>query len=295
MCNRGEVFNIQRFSSSDDPGIRTVVFLKGCPLNCAWCHNPESKNVKTEMFFNEELCIKCGNCIGACPQNSHFCVNENHIFDREKCVKVCPSGALKLCGDEKSAEDVLSTVLRDKIFYEESGGGMTVSGVEPLLQYDFTLSLLKLAKENKLHTAIETSGFLNRDLSVINQYTDLWMYDIKLFSDKEHIKYTGVSNKKIFENLTFLDKIGAKIILRCPIIPSVNFSKKHFDEIAILSNRLNNVIEINLESYHPLGISKAQQLGKNQAYKNDKFLKKSFLEPFAHEIQEKTNKAVIVI
>lgn len=162
------------------------------------------------------------------------------------------------------------------------------------MQYDFALSILKLAKENNIHTAIETSGFSDRDLAEINLYTDLWLYDIKLFSNENHIKYTGVSNEKILENLFFLDKIGAKIILRCPIIPKLNFSENHFDELAKLSNKLNNVEAIHLEPYHPLGISKSEQLCKNQTYKNNSFLEKSLLEPFCKKLQENTNKAVII-
>lgn len=300
MHNSGKIFNIQHFSTSDGPGIRTVVFLKGCPLSCAWCHNPESKSCETEIFYQQDSCIGCGGCIEGCRSGCHIFEKGKHIFKREKCVNCmecvnkCPTSALKACGEEKSAEEVMATVMRDKQFYDCSGGGLTVSGGEPLFQYDFTLALLKLAKKYNLHTAVETSGFTNIDMSLLQEYVDLWLYDIKLFPEQEHIKYTGVSNKKILEKLILLDRMGAKIILRCPIIPNVNFSKEHFQGLAMLANKLNNIVSIHLEAYHPLGISKAQQLGKISEYQNNCFLEKTSLENFAAELKAGTNKAVII-
>ena len=301
MNSKGKIFNIQRFSTSDGPGIRTVVFMKGCPLNCAWCHNPESKSTATELFYKGELCIACGSCSNVCAVNGHTLTDGVHLFDREKCVRCgkcvegCYSNALEICGEERTAEEVIDIVLHDKPFYEESGGGITLSGGEPLIQYDFTLSLLKLAKQHGLHTAIETSGFSNRDLTILNDFVDLWLYDIKVFPEEEHIKYTGVSNKVIFDNLYQLDRIGARIILRCPIIPDVNMTPQHFTAIADLANTLDNVTAIHLEPYHPLGLSKAEQLGKGQPYQNNKFLEPSVLEPFADMLREKTKKEVVVL
>lgn len=301
MHNSGKIFNIQRFSTSDGPGIRSVVFLKGCPLNCEWCHNPESKSNETEILYRQESCIGCGGCFKNCRSGCHIFENGKHIFERKKCVNctecanICPTNALKACGEEKSTEEVIATVMRDKQFYDNSGGGLTVSGGEPLFQYDFTLALLKQAKKYNLNTAIETSGFTNRDLTLLQQYVDLWLYDIKLFPEQEHIKYTGVSNKKIFENLMLLDRMGAKIILRCPIIPDVNFSNEHFQMLAVLANKLNNIESIHLEAYHPLGISKAQHLGKISKYQNNSFLERSSLENFAAEFKASTSKDVRII
>lgn len=301
MYSKGKIFNIQRFSTSDGPGIRTVVFMKGCPLNCAWCHNPESKSTATELFYKDELCIACGSCGNVCAANGHTLADGMHDFDRKKCVRcgkcveVCYSNALEICGEERTAEEIIDTVLRDRQFYEQSVGGITLSGGEPLMQYDFTLSLLRLAKKNHLHTAVETSGFSDRDLTILNNFVDLWLYDIKLFPEEEHIKHIGVSNKVIFDNLRLLNRVGAKIILRCPIIPDINMTFEHFEALADLANALNNVIAIHLEPYHPLGLSKAEQLGKNQAYQIDKFLEPSLLEPFANLLQAKTNKEVVII
>lgn len=301
MYSSRKIFNIQRFSTSDGPGIRTVVFMKGCPLNCAWCHNPESKSQATEIFYKNGQCIACGACADICTVKAHTLLEGIHLFDREKCVhcgkcaKICCSNALELCGEEKSAEEIIDIVLQDKPFYDESNGGITLSGGEPLMQYDFSLSLLKLAKRNHLHTAIETSGFSNRDLATLNDFVDLWLYDIKVFPEEEHIKYTGVSNKVIFDNLHLLNSNGAKIVLRCPIIPDINMTREHFENLADLANTLNNVIAIHLEPYHPLGLSKATQLGKNQPYLNDKFLESSSIEHFAEMLRAKTKKEVIII
>lgn len=243
---KGNIFNIQRFSTSDGPGIRTVVFLKGCPLNCAWCHNPESKNQKIEILYNQELCIGCGKCIKVCKNDCHS-FGERLIFNRtlclscNECASVCPSKALEVCGKETTVSDVIEIVKRDIPFYEESGGGLTISGGEPLMQYDFTLELLKSSKKVGIHTAIETCGFTNKNIKELSKYNDLWLYDIKLFENSKHIKYTGVSNDIILKNLYNLDNINANIILRCPIIPDINTSEDHFDNIASLSNTLKNV------------------------------------------------------
>lgn len=301
MYNIGKIFNIQRFSTSDGPGIRTVVFLKGCPLNCAWCHNPESKRIETEIFYKPDICVGCGSCVNVCANNCHTFTDAMHYFNREKCdgcgqcINVCCTKALEICGEEKTAEEIMEIVLRDKPFYEESGGGITLSGGEPLVQYGFTLSLLKLAKEQGLHTAIETSGFAGKDIKELNRYIDLWLYDMKLFPEDEHIKYTGVSNEKIFENLYMLDRMGAQIILRCPIIPKVNLTEKHFMALAELVDKLNGIMAIHLEPYHPLGLSKAQQLNKTQAYQNDTFLEPSLIQPFADMLRAKTGTDVIII
>lgn len=301
MYNTGKVFNIQRFSTADGPGIRTVVFLKGCPLDCAWCHNPESKSGLTEILYKQNCCIGCGECNRVCLHGAHGFTGGIHRFEREKCIgcekcaEVCCTEALEVCGKEISAEEIIDNVLRDEPFYRESGGGITLSGGEPLMQYNFSLSILALAKKYGLHTAVETCGFLNRNISEINKFTDLWLYDIKLLDEGEHIKFTGVSNKKILENLRLLDSIGARIILRCPIIPNVNLNESHFTKLAKLINSLTNVEAVNLEPYHPLGIFKAQQIGKTQAYKNECFLNVAEIKPFAEKLSAEVKTKILII
>ena len=301
MYNKGTIFNIQRFSTSDGPGIRTVIFLKGCPLNCAWCHNPESKSAAGEVFYKPELCISCGACVNICENHCHTLVDGTHAFEREHCMRCgkcadgCFTKALEYCGEEKTVREVLDVALRDLPFYEESGGGITLSGGEPLMQYAFTYALLKHAKEQGLHTAIDTSGFSQQDLTALAEYVDLWLYDVKLLPDSQHIQYTGVSNQIILENLSLLDRIGANIILRCPMIPDVNMTYDHMDGLAKLANDLPSVTGIHLEPYHPLGLSKAQQLGKQQSYPNDTFLEANHFNPFVAYLQSKTSTTVLVI
>ena len=298
--HKGKIFNIQRFSTSDGPGIRTVVFFKGCPLDCAWCHNPESKSRKTELFYNVEKCIGCGSCVDVCSQKAHFLAEGYHSFLRKNCIncgrcaEVCFAEALKLCGEEKSAEEIVEAALADAPFYGDVGG-ITLSGGEPLLQYDFALEILKLAKEKGLNTAIETCGYTNKNLAEINGLTDLWLYDIKLLSEDEHKKYTGADNKTILKNLKALDKLGANTVLRCPIIPRVNFNEAHFESLAVLADSLTHVSAVHLEPYHPLGICKAEKLGRVQKYKNEEFLNPDELQEFSRLLAERVKCEVRII
>lgn len=189
----------------------------------------------------------------------------------------------------------MKEVLKDRIFYENSGGGITLTGGEPLMQYDFSLSVLKKAKENGLNTAIETCGYTEKSLFEISEYVDFWLYDIKLLDNGMHKKYTGVPNEKILENLKYLDSIGASVILRCPIIPEINMTKRHFSAIAELKNSLACVKAIHLMPYHPMGISKSKRLGKKQAYSNKEFLEKSALKPFADMLKKSSDTNVQIM
>ena len=264
----GTVFNIQRFCVNDGPGIRTTVFLKGCPLSCAWCHNPESNSARPELFYDADKCVSCGRCVSLCPQKAHLMENGRHQLRRESCVRCmacaethCP--ALAAAGETRRAEDVMAEVLRDRPFYQASGGGMTLSGGEPFFQEAFALKLLRLAREAQVHTCVETCGFA--PLSVLEQaarWVDLFLYDIKLTDPALHRQWTGVSNDRILENLRALDKMGAKTVLRCPVIPGVNDTPAHFQGVAKIANSLMHLQEIHLEPYHPLGVSKARRLGR---------------------------------
>lgn len=264
----GTVFNIQRFCVNDGPGIRTTVFLKGCPLSCAWCHNPESNSARPELFYDADQCVSCGRCVSLCPQKAHLMENGRHQLRRESCVRCmacaethCP--ALAAAGETRRAEDVMAEVLRDRPFYQASGGGMTLSGGEPFFQEAFVLDLLRLAREAQVHTCVETCGFA--PLSLLEQaarWVDLFLYDIKLTDPALHRQWTGVSNDRILENLRALDKMGAKTVLRCPVIPGVNDTPAHFQGVAKIANSLMHLQEIHLEPYHPLGVSKARRLGR---------------------------------
>ncbi|MBR5587083.1 MAG: glycyl-radical enzyme activating protein [Clostridia bacterium] len=283
MCN-GKIFNIQRFCTNDGPGIRTTVFLKGCPLNCVWCHNPESRRRQSELLFSPEKCINCTAC-GAVCKNHDFETGTHKMMGNKcyacgKCSSVCPTEALEVCGKSVSTDEVLETVLKDLEFYKASGGGATLSGGEPLLQSEFSLSLLKKFKAHGLHTAMETCGYYNGDLSEFLPYVDLWLFDMKIYDRDLHKKFTGVSNEVILKNLRFLNENGAKIILRCPIIPDINFNENHFRDISALADSLDNVSEIHLLPYHPLGISKSARMGVLPEYTNESFLSADKLTPY---------------
>lgn len=266
----GCIFNVQRFSVNDGPGIRTTVFMKGCPLNCVWCHNPESKSAHAEIFYDPKKCLNCRACENICPNVRHDFKSGSHEYIREGCTLChacadnCVACALETVGTRRSVDEIMKEVLRDKIFYETSGGGITLSGGEPMYQFDFTLSLLKAAKSEGLHTCIETCGFSSREnFEKTIPFVDIFLFDCKETDPKRHKQYTGVSNEKILENLHYIDSLGAKTVLRCPIIPSFNDREDHFEEIAELANSLDNIIEINVEPYHPLGSGKSELLGKS--------------------------------
>ena len=296
---KGIVFNIQKFSINDGPGIRTTVFLKGCMLNCLWCHNPESKSLKPQLMFQDERCIGCGKCVKVCPLGLHTVGEDGkHIIDRKnciacgKCVEAC-AGALEIAGREMFVDEVIDEVLKDKTFYETSGGGITLSGGDPLMQFDFTLSLLKKAKEKDLHTCIETSGYSTPEkIEELIPYVDLFLWDVKETDEQKHIEYTGVSNMKILSNLRLLNEKGAKIILRCPVIPTYNDSEEHLQTIGKLAQELMGVIEVNVEPYHPLGQSKSLSLGIEYPISNLTFPDEETVKEWIEVIQKYTSKPV---
>ena len=267
----GYIFNIQRFSLHDGPGIRTTVFLKGCNLNCIWCHNPESFIKQPQLSYVKEKCSACGVCQAHCPHSAHLVENGAHqvFFERCKtcgiCVAGCPSSALTIIGYKISAEDVMREVLQDKAYYEESGGGVTFSGGEPVLQHKFLHRLLVLSKEAGLHTCLDTAGlFPPRILKKMLPLCDLFLYDYKMTDIHEHWKYTGVANITILNNLALLAKYKKSVILRCPIIPGINDIPEHYKAIEDLKNRYSNIIRIDYLPYHIIGRDKREQIGMQE-------------------------------
>ncbi len=268
---RGMIFDIQRMSIHDGPGIRTTVFLKGCPLHCAWCHNPEGMRAQPELAFTPSLCIGCGYCFRECERGGHAMVDGRHHLEREQCVacfdcaEECYSGALETVGREISVAEVIDEVKKDRIFYNESGGGVTLSGGEPLAQPAFTRAILEAAAREGIHTCVETSGFGPREpIEAIVPYTRLFLFDYKETSPERHIQSTGCSNETILANLRYLDSCGAAIILRCPIVPGVNLRDDHLEGIAAIARSLDHCEAIHLMGYHALGEAKRARFGSGE-------------------------------
>ncbi|MBQ8849400.1 MAG: glycyl-radical enzyme activating protein [Clostridia bacterium] len=264
----GKILNVQRFCTKDGPGIRTTVFFKGCPLECAWCHNPESQSVKGELMYNAEKCVNCLRCVDVCPQGAHSQNEGRHVFDCGVCTACgkCLSPlceALELAGYEASADELLDEVMQDRLYYENSGGGLTLSGGEPLFQPDFCAELLEKAKARGLHVCMETCGYASREaLLRCARFVDLFLFDFKESDPQQHRRHTRVDNRIIIENLRFLDALGKATVLRCPIIPDINDREDHILGIASLANSLKNITEIVIEPYHTLGVGKYERLGR---------------------------------
>lgn len=265
---KGFVFDIQRNSLNDGPGIRTTVFLKGCSLNCIWCHNRESVYPLPQLRFLAEKCIHCMECVKVCKANAHLNSSGMHVVGFDKCIlnrdclEVCPSGALKITGDALVTDEIIQIVLKDRDYYKNSGGGMTLSGGEPMVQFEFSLELLRKAKQEGIETCLDTTGNAPwSDYEKVMPFTDIFLYDYKESDPDNHLKFTGVKNDLILENLERLNSEKATIILRCPIIPGVNDREDHFRSIASIAGKLHSITEVTLLPYHSMGIGKAQQHG----------------------------------
>jgi len=300
MSHYANIFNIQHFSLNDGPGIRTVVFFKGCPLNCMWCHNPESKSSTSELAYYSNRCTCCGKCADVCPQNAHSFLSDVHSINRQncnlcgKCVENCNFQALEILGKQYTTDEIMYEIKKDDMFFTD-GGGVTFSGGEPYMQYDVLYELLKKCKQIGYSTCIETSGYTSKDNIIkTSEFMDYFLYDCKEINVDNHIKYVGKSNKIILENLSVLDDVQANVILRCPVIPKINDYEKHFINIAELANKHSSIKSIEIMPYHPLGISKSEYIGKTSEFSDNTFLDREAANSYARIIQNHTKKSVKV-
>ena len=264
----GLISDIQRFSIHDGPGIRSTVFFKGCNLRCFWCHNPETLALRPELQFYPDRCIGCGACLEACPHGAHVLLDGQRVFRRDlcqgcgTCAQTCYAQALVLVGKRMTVDEVMAEVLRDRPFYETSGGGVTLSGGEPLLQVEFAAALLARCQAEGLHTAIETAAQVPWErLAKVLPVTDLVMMDIKLMDPVRHREATGADNARILDNARRLAQVGVPLIVRTPIVPGVNDNEADVAAIAAFVAELPHVLYYELLPFHPMAAGKYASLG----------------------------------
>ncbi len=296
----GRIFNIQKYSIHDGPGIRTTVFLKGCPLSCLWCHNPESQSFYPEIMQYPKRCIGCGKCIEACESKALSLDSSSIIFDRDRCTfcgccaEACYAKARELAGRDMTVTEVMAQIEKDTVFYEESGGGVTFSGGEPLSQPDFLLELLSQCKKGEYHTAVDTSGYgASETIKAISGFTDLFLYDLKLMDDEKHIKYTGVSNKLILENLRLISQLGNRIYIRVPVIPGINDDEENLKAISRFIQGTPSVEQVNLLPYHNIAEGKYSRLGKQSRLADIPIPDTGYMDSVADKLLEYGIKAKI--
>lgn len=285
---KGTIFNIQKFSVHDGPGIRTTVFFKGCPLECKWCHNPEGLACERELAIFQSRCIGCGMCIAACPNHAVELASpgtagktgKSHtnvwvaLTDREKCTvcgkcaDICPAQAREIAGRAVTSGWVMEQILKDRIFYDQSGGGVTFSGGEPFMQPEFLLELLMRCKDEDISTAVDTSGYVSwESIEQAAPLTDLFLYDIKIMDPARHAKYTGVPNQIILDNLAKLSRAHESIIARIPIIPGVNDDEANIESTGKFLSSLG-ITRVSILPYHNMGSDKYTRLGRIYAIKD---------------------------
>lgn len=280
------VFNIEKFATHDGPGIRTTVFLKGCSLHCPWCANPESWSLKPTLMYDKRKCVGCRRCVVTCPQKA-IRFDDVFIHDNRKCiqcgacVKGCFSQAIKLAGENMSIEAIVSEALKDKDYFDNSGGGVTISGGEPFLQFEGMIELIKELKRNQLHVAVETTGnYKLDDLKQALPYIDLFLFDVKHIDHQKLHDVTGGHPEMIFRNLEYLaQECPEKVRIRVPVIPEFNYSEETLEGIIKYARELG-IKEVHLLPYHSLGKNKWEQIHKDYYFKNLKMMDKSVLERY---------------
>ena len=273
--NNPLIFDIKRYAINDGPGIRIVIFLKGCNLNCAWCHNPEGISAETERMYTPAKCLRCGTCVMACTQKALILTSEGIVTDTGRCklcgncAEVCPTKAIELSGKTQAITEIMDEIEKERIFFDHSGGGVTFSGGEPLMHTDFLIGLLDECGRRDIHRTVDTAGLANTDLLMeVARRTDLFLYDLKMMDSERHQKWTGVPNEKILENLQVLAESGANIIIRIPLIGNVNDDLDNITETARFISSLSGQKKIvHLLPYHKIAQHKYGKLGRPEDFK----------------------------
>ncbi len=295
----GTILSIERCSMHDGPGIRTTVFLKGCPLRCLWCHNPESQAFEAELFFLHERCRQCGACVAVCTLGCHGVGDGEHRIDRSactacgRCVEACACGALEIKGRPATVAEVMNEVEQDRAYFDASGGGLTLSGGEPTAQLDFSRALLDAARAASIHTCVETAAIAPTErLIELARRVDLFLIDWKETDPARHRQYTGVDCGRIRENILSLDAAGAAILLRCPIVPGLNDRDDHFAGIAELAEALQHGQGVEVMPYHPMGSSKSRSLGRDYPLPDTDFAEPAQADRWRAAIAARTRRPV---
>ncbi len=264
----GNIFRIERYAVHDGPGIRTTVFLKGCPLRCWWCHSPESQASEPELMYRPERCIRCFKCVEACQEGAVSMAGDSIVIDQAlcrwcgSCADVCAAGARVRTGRAMSAADVVSLVDRDTLFYDQSGGGVTFSGGEPFVQPQFLLEMLEGCRRRRIHTAVDTCGMADREMLLASVgLVNLFLFDIKILDEERHRLFTGVSNRKILQNLAALVEARANVWIRIPLVPGVNDDPAHLQHVGRLLADLR-LSRVDVLPYHRAGTAKYPALGR---------------------------------
>lgn len=275
QMNQPFIFDIKRYAINDGPGIRMVIFFKGCNLNCAWCHNPESISPLQERLYAQSKCIACGTCVAACPEKAITLEHDGIETDPEwcrlcgKCAEVCPATAIELSGKAMPVAEIMEEIEKQRVFFDQSGGGVTFSGGEPLLHPEFLIELLDECGRRGIHRAVDTAGLVNTDILLeLAKRTDLFLFDLKLMNSEKHREWVGVPNQKIQENLALLAETGANINIRIPLIGGVNDDVENMTETArFVASLSGEKKKVNLLPYHKIAQAKYQKLGRPEAFR----------------------------
>lgn len=272
--NYSLIFDIKRYAINDGPGIRVVIFFKGCNLHCAWCHNPESISAKVEKMYAPAKCIKCGTCIAVCPEKAITIALDGVVTNPElcnvcgKCADVCPTKAIEMSGRVMTVPEIMDIIEKERIFFDQSGGGVTFSGGEPLIHSKMLIELLDECRKRKIHTAVDTAGNVRTETILeVAKRTDLFLFDLKLMDSDLHKKWVNSSNDKILQNLKTISELGAHIIIRIPLIGGVNDTIENIEATAkFISELVGEAKEVNLLPYHNIAQNKYMKLGKSDDF-----------------------------